>query len=138
MQICQESLWRISGSLPARKVLLGVVHSRGDQHMSEKSAAQTQHANRIPSNNIFVGQKPVMSYVTAIIMQLTRSDKEVIVKARGRAISKAVDVVEVARRRFFEGKLTVKEISIGTEVLGQDNERHTKVAQEQFTISPRD
>jgi len=99
------------------------VHSSGDQCMSEKSAAPTQHANRSPSNNIFVGQKPVMSYVTAIIMHLTPSNKEVILKARGRAISKAVDVVEVARRRFFEGKLTIKEISIGTEVLGQENER---------------
>jgi DNA-binding protein len=91
--------------------------------MSEKTMGQTEHANRSPSNNIFVGQKPVMSYVTAIIMHLTPSNKEVILKARGRAISKAVDVVEVARRRFFEGKLTVKEISIGTEVLGSDNER---------------
>ena len=91
--------------------------------MSEKSVPQAQHANRIPSNNVFVGQKPVMSYVTAIIMHLTPSNKEVIVKARGNAISKAVDVVEVARRRFFEGKLVVKEISIGTEVLGPENER---------------
>jgi DNA-binding protein len=91
--------------------------------MSEKSAAPTQQANRFPSNNIFVGQKPVMSYVTAIIMHFTRSNEEVILKARGRAISKAVDVVEVSRRRFFEGKLTVKEISIGTEVLGEENER---------------
>jgi len=59
-----------------------------------------------------------MSYVAAIIVHLTPSNKELILKARGRAISNAVDVVEVARRRFFEGKLTVKEISIGTEVLG--------------------
>ena len=91
--------------------------------MSEESAAQTQNANRSPSNNIFVGQKPVMSYVTAIIMHLAPSNKEVVLKARGRAISKAVDVVEVARRRFFEGKLVVKEVLIGTEVLGQENER---------------
>jgi len=91
--------------------------------MSEKSAAQTQPTNRVPSNNVFVGLKPVMSYVTAIILHLNSGNKEVIVKARGNAISKAVDVVEVARRRFFEGKLAVKEISIGTEVLGQENER---------------
>jgi len=91
--------------------------------MSEGLKTQTQHANRSPSNNIFVGQKPVMSYVTAIIMGLTPSNKEVVLKARGRAISKAVDVVEVARRRFFEGKLVVKEVLIGTEVLGQENER---------------
>ena len=99
------------------------MHSSDDQRMSEKFAAPTQHANRAPSNSIFVGQKPVMRYVTAIIMGLTPSNKEVILKARGRAISKAVDVVEVARRRFFEGKLAVKEIVIGTEVLGQENER---------------
>jgi DNA-binding protein len=77
----------------------------------------------MPSNNVFVGLKPVMSYVTAIILHLNSGNKEVTVKARGNAISKAVDVVEVARRRFFEGKLVVKEISIGTEVLGQENER---------------
>jgi DNA-binding protein len=91
--------------------------------MSENSAVQTQQASRVPSNNVFVGLKPVMSYVTAIIMHLNSNNREVIVKARGNAISKAVDVVEVARRRFFEGKLVVKEISIGTEVLGQENER---------------
>jgi len=91
--------------------------------MSENSAAQSQQANRAPSNNVFVGLKPVMSYVTAIIMHLNSNNREVIVKARGNAISKAVDAVEVARRRFFEGKLVVKEISIGTEVLGQENER---------------
>jgi DNA-binding protein len=99
------------------------VHSSGDQYMSEKSATEAQHADRSRSNSIFVGQKPVMSYVTAIIMSLTPSNKEVILKARGRAISTAVDVVEVARRRFFEGKLEIKEISIGTEVLGPENER---------------
>jgi DNA-binding protein len=91
--------------------------------MSGNSGAQTEHGNRVPSNNVFVGLKPVMSYVTAIIMDLNSGNREVIVKARGNAISKAVDVVEVARRRFFEGKLAIKEISIGTEVLGQENER---------------
>jgi DNA-binding protein len=64
-----------------------------------------------------------MAYVTAILMQINSGSNEVSVKARGRAISAAVDVVEVCRRRFFEGKLHVKEISIGTEVLGHENER---------------
>jgi DNA-binding protein len=105
---------------PKRNVL---VDTSRDQHMSKDPGTQTQHANRMPSNNVFVGLKPVMSYVTAIILHLNSGNKEVTVKARGNAISKAVDVVEVARRRFFEGKLVVKEISIGTEVLGQENER---------------
>ncbi len=91
--------------------------------MSRDPGVQTQHANRVSSNNVFVGLKPVISYVTAIVTRLNSGNKEVIVKARGNAIYKAVDVVEVARQRFFEGKLAIKEISIGTEVLGQENER---------------
>ena len=76
----------------------------------------------IPSNTIFIGQKPIMAYVTAIVMQFTGGTNEVTIKARGRAISAAVDVVEVCRRRFFEGKLHVKNIAIATEQLGQEGE----------------
>ena len=73
-------------------------------------------------NTIFIGQKPIMAYVTAIVMQFTAGSNEVTIKARGRAISAAVDVVEVCRRRFFEGKLNVKNIIIATEQLGQEGE----------------
>ena len=74
------------------------------------------------SNTIFIGQKPIMAYVTAIVMQFTSGSSEVSIKARGRAISAAVDVVEVCRRRFFEGKLHVKNIAIGTEQLGEEGQ----------------
>jgi DNA-binding protein len=63
-----------------------------------------------------------MSYVTAIVMQFNTGSKELIVKARGRLISQAVDVVEVCRRRFFAGKLDIKEIKIATEVLGEEGQ----------------
>ena len=63
-----------------------------------------------------------MAYVTALMMQFTSGSSEVIIKARGRAISAAVDVVEVCRRRFFEGKLHVKNITIGTEQLGEEGQ----------------
>jgi len=63
-----------------------------------------------------------MSYVTAIVMQLNSGSNEVTVKARGRVISQAVDVVEVCRRRFFAGKLDITEIKIGTEVLGEEGQ----------------
>ena len=86
-----------------------------------KLAAPTRQTG-IPSNTVFVGQKPLMSYVTAIVMQFNSGSKELIVKARGRLISQAVDVVEVCRRRFFAGKLDVKEIKIGTEVLGEEGQ----------------
>ena len=63
-----------------------------------------------------------MAYVTALMMQFTSGSSEVIIKARGRAISAAVDVVEVCRRRFFEGKLHVEKITIGTEQLGEEGQ----------------
>ncbi len=78
--------------------------------------------SNIPSNTVLVGQKPLMAYCTAIVMQINSGSKELSVKARGRVISKAVDVVEVCRRRFFDGKLSIKEVNIGTEVLGEEGQ----------------
>jgi DNA-binding protein len=66
---------------------------------------------------VYVGRKPLMRYVTAIVMGFSSGNKELTVKARGRMISKAVDVVENCRRRFFAGRLDVVEIKIGTDVL---------------------
>ena len=73
----------------------------------------------IPPDTILIGKKPVMAYATAVMMHFSSGAKELTIKARGRAISTAVDVIEVVRRRFFEGKLTVSGVTIGTEVLGE-------------------
>ena len=73
----------------------------------------------IPPDTILIGKKPVMSYATAVMMHFTSGAKVLTIKARGRAISRAVDVIEVVRRRFFGGKLSVKDIAIGTETLGE-------------------
>lgn len=73
----------------------------------------------IPPNTILIGKKPIMAYATAVMMHFQSGAEELTVKARGRAISTAVDVVEVVRRRFFAGKLGIKEVSIGTQVLGE-------------------
>ena len=96
----------------------------GEQNMTEQQKVPTQPSsqNGIPSSTIYIGQKPVMAYVTAILMQFSSGSNEVSIKARGRAISAAVDVVEVCRRRFFEGKLHIKDITIGTEQLGEEGQ----------------
>ncbi len=73
----------------------------------------------IPPDTILIGKKPVMAYATAVMMHFSGGSKELKIKARGRAISTAVDVVEVVRRRFFEGKLSVSGVTIGTEVMGE-------------------
>ena len=74
----------------------------------------------MPEENIYIGSKPILSYVTALVMALQRSDT-VNVMARGRAISSAVDVVEVARRSFLTD-VDIGSISIGTEKMGEENE----------------
>jgi len=68
------------------------------------------------SNTVFVGRKPVLNYVLACLTLLKSGEREVLVKARGRSISTAVDVVEVTKNRFVND-LKVVDISIGTERL---------------------
>jgi DNA-binding protein len=68
------------------------------------------------NNAVLIGRKPVMNYVLACITLFHGGAKEVNVKARGRAISRAVDVVEIARRRFLPD-IKVQKINIGTQQL---------------------
>ena len=67
-------------------------------------------------NIVYIGRKPLMAYTMAVMTSLRGQGDEVVLKARGRAISTAVDVAEVVRNQFIEG-LKVKQISIGTEEL---------------------
>jgi DNA-binding protein Alba len=67
------------------------------------------------SGIVFIGNKPTMSYVLAIITSLSASNaKEITLKARGRAITTAVDVAEITRNRFLKD-LKISKIAIGTE-----------------------
>jgi len=64
---------------------------------------------------IFIGNKPPMSYVLAIITSFSAGNtKEIIVKARGQAITTAVDAAEIVRSRFLKD-LKISKIAIGTE-----------------------
>jgi DNA-binding protein len=67
-------------------------------------------------NVVLVGRKPVMNYVTACITFFNSGELHVIVKARGRAISRAVDTVELLRRAFIKN-LEIESIKISTEEL---------------------
>ena len=71
-------------------------------------------------NVIFVGKKNTKSYVLAIITQLNQNSTKIVLKARGKSISRAVDVAEMTRNRFVKD-LNVKDIIISTEeVLNED------------------
>ena len=72
-------------------------------------------------NTIYVGTKPAMSYVLAVITHFNSSDvKEVALKARGRAITTAVDTAEIVRRKFLK-ELKAAKITIGTEEMQRED-----------------
>ena len=65
-------------------------------------------------NEVFVGKKPFMNYVTAVVLQFNSGAKKVVIKARGKYISRAVDVAEVVRNRFAKD-VKVEDVKIGSE-----------------------
>lgn len=68
---------------------------------------------------VYIGNKPVMNYVLAVVTQFNGGADKVVIKARGRAISRAVDVAEVVRNRFMND-LLVKDIFISTEKISSE------------------
>ena len=91
--------------------------------IKETTEEKTEEKRRNDENVIYVGNKPPMSYVLAVVTQFSSSN-EVIIKARGRAISRAVDTAEIVRNRFVaDAKL--KDIKIGTESFTNEEEGRT-------------
>ena len=88
---------------------------------------ETTDERRRDENVIYVGSKPPMSYVLAVITQFNSGSEEVVIKARGRAISTAVDAAEITRNRFATDK-EVKEIKIGTESITNEEGRTSNVS----------
>ncbi|MEM2740162.1 MAG: DNA-binding protein Alba [Candidatus Bathyarchaeia archaeon] len=85
-------------------------------------------------NVVLVGKKPVMNYVVACMTIFNSGADLITVKARGRAISKAVDVVELIRRSFLKD-LEIKFINIGTQELISQDGRKSNVSTIDIVIS---
>ena len=89
-------------------------------------------------NSIFVGGKPFMNYVTGVVMQFTtKNADEVIVKARGKFISRAVDVSEVAAKRFLKDTVAVKGIAINSEEFENREGKQVRVSTIEITLSKK-
>ena len=78
------------------------------------SEAPTQQQQPREPNTVFIGKKPTMSYVLACLTVMQNGGAGVNVKARGKAISKAVDVAQIITKRFATD-VSVKKIAINTE-----------------------
>ena len=79
---------------------------------------------QMKENTVFVGNKPIMNYVLAVVIQFNNGANEVTIKARGKAISRAVDTAEIALNRFLKG-VEKKDIITSTEIIDTDPARPT-------------
>lgn len=78
-------------------------------------------------NMIKIGKKPMLSYVVACVTLFNSGKSEIMVRARGRSIPKAVDTVEMLKHSFFKG-LFVKSVEIGSEDIRRYNGRGTSIS----------
>ena len=90
----------------------------------------------MPDNCIFIGAKPFMNYITGVVMQFTTNNSDqVIIKARGKFISRAVDVAEVASKKFLGNTVSVSDIKIGSEGFKNEQGRDIMVSTIEITLS---
>ncbi|WP_257791429.1 DNA-binding protein Alba [Methanosphaera sp. BMS] len=76
---------------------------------------------------IFIGNKPVMNYVLSIVTLMNKDVKRISIKARGKAINRAVDVAEVVRHKFVT-KTQIEDILINTEELFREDGSSSNVS----------
>lgn len=84
-------------------------------------------------NVVFIGKKGTMAYVLAVVTQMNQGSKEVLLKARGRAISRAVDVAEIVKNKFIKD-IKVSKIDISTEEINSAEGNPLKVSAIEITI----
>ena len=108
-----------------------MVEKQAPKHAKpEKGEASKKQGDNV----VLIGVKPVMNYVVACLTLFNSGEKEVVVKARGRAISRAVDTIELLRRAFVKG-LKLKEIKIGTEEITREEGKKSNVSTIEIAVS---
>ena len=100
----------------------------------EKKETAPKEVTKKPAESVvLIGRKPVMNYVIACLTFFNSGEKEVTVKARGRAISTAVDTIELLRRAFVKD-LGIKNIKIGTEEMLREDGQKSNVSTIEITV----
>jgi len=97
-------------------------------------SVSTENVEKRDENTVFIGKKGVMGYVLAVVTQFNNGVDSVTLKARGKLISRAVDVAEIVRNRFLP-EIQVKEIAIKTEELTSEDGSMSKVSAIEITMA---
>lgn len=88
----------------------------------------------IPENVVYIGKKPAMNYVLAVVTQFNNGAKNVIIRARGNTISRAVDVAEISRNKFVTDIKSSPRVVIGSEDLTNEDGTKSKVSSIQIFL----
>ena len=95
-------------------------------------------AEKTDEHTVFIGNKPFMNYVTGVVMQFTTQNAgEVTIKARGKFISRAVDIAEVAAKRFLENRVSIKDIKIDSEEFENKEGKTVRVSTIEILLGPK-
>ena len=101
--------------------------------VTEAPAKAEAPARSRDDNVVFVGKKGAMGYVLAVVTQFNNGANEVAIKARGKLISRAVDVAEIVRNRFMPDA-KIKDIVISTEELTSEDGSKSKVSSMEIVL----
>ena len=94
------------------------------EKVKEGKTEDNKTFNKENSNVIFIGDKPLVNYIRGVITLFIKKDfSEVIIKSRGRFISKAVDVAEVSKRSLADKNIKVRSINISSESFETEGKR---------------
>ncbi len=85
-------------------------------------------------NLVIMGVKPIMNYVVACLTLFNDGAETVLVRARGKHISKAVDMVQLLRRVFLKDAI-VKDIKVGTDTLTRDDGKEAQISIIEITLT---
>lgn len=100
-----------------------------DKSKKSKTSKKSKKNKGDDRNTVYIGSKPFMNYVTAVVMQFTTQNSDKVrIKSRGKFINKAVDVAEVVKRRFMSGQIAVEEVLIGSESFENREGREVNVS----------
>jgi len=108
---------------------------KGKNNKKERPPKQMKNEEKIGTDEkvVFVGQKPVKNYVIAVMMHFNTGSNQVVIKARGRAITKAVDTFELLRRAFLKN-VRLDGINISTEQVTREGNQKANVSAIELTI----
>lgn len=107
----------------------------GQENIENTDMEETTTRRGGDEHTVFVGNKPFMNYVTGVVMQFTtQGADEVVIKGRGKFISRCVDIAEVASKRFLDNMVQTKHIKIDSEEFENNEGRQVRVSTIEITL----